>query len=203
MIVHLLCSFVPVDRAHGFIQHGCKRYKTFILRCSNRRTVLKFSQCFTKQFCAKVSQPVQQFSGSFIGTDHRFGYVDHISRIHLVYHILRRYAGFLLSVQNCPLVRGGAAVLGQQAGMDIDRALAGNIQHGLRQNPSVGHNCQYIRLQLPQLFNRLLFPEILRLVHRNFVGQRNLLDGRKDHLHPPSFGPVRLSIHTDDLISVS
>ena len=116
--------------------------------------------------------------------------------------MLSRNTGLLLTIQHCPLIRSTAPVLGQDAGMDIDAAAGGNVQHLLGQDPAIGYNCTDIWLQVPQLLHRFLLPEMFRLENGQVIGKGHFLYGRIDHLHAPALGTVRLGVDTDDFKTV-
>ena len=87
--------------------------------------------------------------------------------------------------------------------MDVDAAIGGNIQHLLRQDPSIGNHGADIRLQSPQLLHRFLLAEGLRLEHRDFMFQSDLFHRGIYHFHTPSLGTVRLGIHTHNIKAIS
>ena len=76
--------------------------------------------------------------------------------------------------------------------MDIDRAVLRHGKNIVRQNPAVGHHNQNIRGQGLDLGKSRAIPHLLRLIHRDIVGQCKGLYGRKAHLHAPALGLVRL-----------
>ena len=89
--------------------------------------------------------------------------------------------------------------MGQQAGMDIDAAIGGDVQYALRQDPSVSHHSDGIGLEGTKLLHRFLLPEVFRLIHGDIMGKGHLLHRRKDHLHSSALGSVRLGVHTHHL----
>ena len=86
--------------------------------------------------------------------------------------------------------------------MDVDAALAGDVQHRLGQDPSVGHHRADIRVQPAQLLHRFRIFKMLRLEHRNPMLQSQLLHRRGHHLHAPALGTVRLGVNAHHLEAI-
>ena len=193
MVVHLLCGLVPVDGAHGFVQHGgVGGLFAALRRPVNLPLCCKAAQGFAQQVGSQHCQTIQQLPGSLILPNGSFGHLNDVSGIHLPAQVHGGDTGFLQAVQHRPLVGSGTPVLGQNAGVNVDAAEGGDIQYLLGQDPAIGHHGTDIRLQIPKLLHTILLPEVLRLKHGDSMLQRHFLHRRKDHLHAPTLGAVGL-----------
>jgi len=81
----------------------------------------------------------------------------------------------------------------------VDAAQAGQIEHGLRQDQSVGHHHHQVGVQLRQLGLRLGGTQGLRLIDRNVVLHGELLDRAGHQLLPAPGRPIRLGVHRHHL----
>ena len=202
LIVNLLGGLGPVDGTHGLIQHGCEGNLGFILGNAFGAAAFELGQHGAEQISTQNCQLIQQLTGGHILLNGGLGNVNDVACVHLQGHMLSGNTGLGQAVQHRPLVGGAAPILGQKAGMDIHIAQSGNVQHPLGQDPTVGHHGANVGLQIRQGLHIRILPEAFRLEHGDIVGDGNLLHRRKDHLHAPALGPVRLGIDTDNLKAV-
>ena len=94
----------------------------------------------------------------------------------------------------------GAAPARQQAGVDVEAAARGRIEHPLRQDQAIGGHDHHIGLGrgngglgLGCIFRIFAVQtQAARLAHRNAMRLRALLDGRGLQLHAAARGSVRL-----------
>ena len=202
VIVNLLRRFCPVNGAHRLVQHRCVTNQLRILGCCRSFAFFDLIQGLYQKLRSQNRQPIQQLACCFVRADFRLADINDVACIHFTNQIHSRYTGFLQTVQHRPLIRGRATVLGKQAGVDVNAAKLGDIQHALRQNSAVGHNCHNIRLQIRKGLHSFFLFEILRLIHGNPGSQGNFLHRGEGHLHSPALGSVRLGIHRNNVRSV-
>ena len=138
---------------------------------------------------------------AFIGQHFGGGRQQHIAGVQTGIHLHDGDTGFGLTVQNTGIDRACTAVFGQQGCMDVQTAVLGNIQHGLRQNAAISGHHNDLGLHIPQLLLNLLTAQILGLIDRNAVFQRlNLYRGRQ-HLHAAVFRGVHAGVNTHNVMS--
>ena len=137
---------------------------------------------------------IQQLPRRFVFADGCLGNVNDIPGVHFPGQVHSGDAGLRQAVQHRPLIGGGTAVFGQQAGMDVDAAVFRHVQHLLGQDAPVGHHGADIRLQGAELLHCLFLPEIFRLEYGDSGSHRHLLHRGRHQLHAPSLGAVRLCV---------
>ena len=121
---------------------------------------------------------VEQFAAGLLGVDDDLFAVQHIAGIQTLVHLHDGNAGLGVTVQHRPLHRGAAAILRQQRNVQVDAAIAGYFQHGLRQDATIGHHHDQVRGEGANVFILAAVPQGAGLEHRRAVRQRNLLDRR-------------------------
>ena len=201
-IVNALGGLVPVDGAHGLVQHGGKADLIGVLGGGRYVALGHAGEGLAQQVRAQVRQTVQQLTGGLILPDGGLRHIDDVTGIHLPDQVHAGNAGLGQTVQHGPLVGRAAPVLGQEARVDVDASLGGDIQHPLGQDSAVGHHGADVGLQCSQSLHILVRPEILRLEDGDVMGQGHLLGGRSHQLHAPALGPVGLGVNADHLKAV-
>ena len=119
--------------------------------------------------------------------------------IHLLYHAHHGHAAFLVPTHDSALDGRGAAKLGQQRGMQVDRAEAGEVEQRLRDELPIRAGHDQIHLYLQQLL--MIVADARRLPDRQALLQSILLHRGALQLFLAPDAPVGLGQDTDDLIS--
>ena len=107
--MNLAGSLVPVDGAHGLVQHGSEADAGGILGGSGDSALGKSGKGSAQKIGTQNSQAIQQFTGSLVLADGSLCNVNDVTGIHFTHHVLGSDAGLLLAVQNSPLIGSGAA----------------------------------------------------------------------------------------------
>ena len=200
--MHLLRRLRPVDGTHGLIQHGGIADPRRILGRGRHLAAFKPGQGLAQQFCTQHRQMIQQLPRRLVFADGSLGNVNDVSGVHLPGQVHGGDAGLRQAVQHRPLIGGGPAVFGQQAGMDVDAAVFRHVQHLLGQDAPVGHHSADIRLHGTKLLYRFFLPEIFRLEHGDSGSHGHLLHRRRHQLHAPSLGAVGLGVDAHHIEAV-
>ena len=136
-----------------------------------------------------------QLARRFILTNFRFRLQEHVARIQTSVHKHGCHAGFLIAPQDRPLDRRRAAQPRQQRCMHIDAPIWGEIQHRLRQNFTICHHHNELRIQRLELSKGCLRFNRGRLVNGNTGFQRRLFDRRRHHRIASPLGLIGLCEH--------
>ena len=110
------------------------------------------------------------------------------------------HARDVLSVDHRPVDGGGAAVLRQQGGVQVERPQFGHTPHYLRQHPEA-HYHKEIGLPGGQIFQEIFVLEFFRLQQRQFMRNGVLLDGRFVHLEAAARRFIRHRYHAHNMIA--
>ena len=125
-------------------------------------------------------------SGGFLGED--------ITGIPAFVQFHDRDSGLRFAVEQGPDDRGGAAVFGQQRGVDVQAAVFRERQHGRGEQLAVsGHDEDGGRQLTEPAQQLLIFSQFVGLPDRETVPQRLLFDRRRPDLESSSLGPVGLA----------
>jgi len=84
--------------------------------------------------------------------------------------------------------------------VDVDRAAARRVEHGLRQDLAERDNDRHVGAERPQAIGPLGIAHAQRLEDLEPSGQCALLHGRLGQVLPAVRGPVRLRDDRDDLV---
>ena len=131
-------------------------------------------------------QLVVQVSGRIRRLDVALGTKDDAAGIYLVVYHEGSDTGDVLSVDHGPVDGGGAAVLRQQGGVQVEGAQPGHRPHYLRKHPEAHYHKQ-IGLEGGQILQELLVLEFLRLQKRQALLHG---DGALVHLEAAAAGLV-------------
>ena len=185
-------SVGQVELCHLLVQHGGKGSVLVLLRHSHQGACCDLGNRFTQSFGTHSGNAVEQFTAGLLGVDGDFFAVQHIAGIQPLIHLHDGNASLSVTVQHRPLHRGAAAILRQQRNVQIDAAVAGHFQHGLRQNAAISHHHDQFRGKGADSVILAAVPQGAGLEHGRAVRQCNLLDRRRgehllaaDRLIPP------------------
>ena len=199
-VVDMGGSVGQVELRHLLVQHGGKGSILVLLRHSRQSTCSDLRNRFTQSFGTHSGNAVEQFTAGLLGVDDDLFAVQHITGIQPLIHLHDGNAGLGVTVQHRPLHRSAAAIFRQQRNVQVDAAIAGHFQHGLRQNAAIGHHYDQFRGKGADIFILAAVPQGAGLEHRRAVCQSNLLDRRcgehlftADRLIPPG-------VHSTDIV---
>ena len=196
-------SVGQVELCHLLVQHGGKGGVFVLLRHSHQGACGDLGNGLAQSFGTHSGNAVEQFAAGLLGVDDDFFAVQHIAGIQTLIHLHDGNAGLGIAVQHRPLYWGAAAVLRQQRNVQVDAAIAGHFQHGLRQDAAIGHHHDQLRGEGMDVFILAAVPQGAGLEHRRTMRQCNLLDRRcgehlftADRLIPPG-------VHSTDIVPSS
>ena len=156
----------------------------------------------------QVGQLVVQHSGGVCGLNRQALAQQHVAGIQPRVHLHDSHAGDGIARFNRAVNRCRAAPARQQGGVDVQAAVAGCIQHPLRQDQTVSGDDHHIGLGLRDGGLRGLCvvreftvqPQAARLRHRDVVRQSELLDRRGLQLHAATCRTVGLGQNQHHLV---
>ena len=199
-VVDMGGSVGQVELRHLLVQHGGKGSVLVLLRHSGQSARCDLGDGLAQGSGTHSGNAVEQFTAGLLGVDGDFFAVQHIAGIQPLIHLHDGNAGLGVTVQHRPLHRGAAAILRQQRNVQVDAAIAGHFQHGLRQDAAIGHHHDLLRGEGTDVFILAAVPQGAGLEHRCAVRQSNLLDRRRgehllaaDRLIPPG-------VHGTDIV---
>ena len=134
-------------------------------------------------------------SKSIFVCDFHFRFQQHIAAVQTFCHIHGGDACHLFPVNDRPLHRCRAAVLGQQRTMNIDTAVFRHFQNGFRQNLSKSCYSDQIRFIRTELFHKFRFFHFFWLQNRNTMFQSAGFYRCRHHLFPSALGLIGLCHH--------
>ena len=171
-------SVGQVELCHLLVQHGGKGSILVLLRHSGQSACCDLRDGLTQGFGTHSGNAVEQFAAGLFRVDSDFFAVQYIAGIQSFVHLHDGNAGLGVTVQHRPLHRGAAAILRQQRNVQIDAAVAGQFQHGLRQDAAIGHHHDQLRGKGADVFILTAVPQGAGLEHGCSVLQSHLLDRR-------------------------
>ena len=167
-----------VELCHLLVQHGGKGGVFVVLRHSRQGACCDLGYSLAQGFSTHSGNAVKQFAASLLGVNGDFFTVQYIAGIQTLVHLHDGNAGLGVTVQHRPLHRGAAAILRQQRNVQVDAAIVGQFQHGLRQDAAIGHHHDQLRGEGADVFILTAVPQGAGLEHRCSVRQSHLLDRR-------------------------
>jgi len=112
------------------------------------RPGLNLGHSLHRQLPAQPGQTVIQ-SGSVLRLSNGGGLLeDNVPRVHFPNHPLDGDAGYPLPVEDSPVDGGGAPVLGQQGGVDVDAPPGGQGKDLIGEETAIGRHHNQLRVQL-------------------------------------------------------
>ena len=148
---------------------------------------------------AQVRQLHRQRAGGVAGLDGQPALQDHLAGVHALVHEQRGHAGEGAAVPQDALHRRGAAVLGQQRAVQVDRAGARHRQQRRVQDRAEGDHGEQVGRQRRQPLPHLGGTHVGRLLHRQPQVQRRQRHLRRRQPPPAPARPVGLRDHGDDV----
>ena len=157
---------------------------------------------FHRQLPAQLGQTVIEGGGVLRLPDFDRLLEDDVPRVHIPDHALNGNAGYPLPVEDGPVDGGGAPVLGQQGGVDVDAPPGGQGKDLIGEETAIGRHHNQLRVQLLQNGQGGPVPQCLGLIDGDAVDQGPLLHrGGLELIVVPAYRPVRLTEHTRQLMS--
>ena len=193
-------SVGQVELCHLLVQHGGKGSVLVLLRHSRQGACCDLGNRFTQSFGTHSGNAVEQFTAGLLGVDGNLFAVQHIAGIQPFVHLHDGNSSLSVTVQHRPLHRGAAAILRQQRNVQIDAAVAGHFQHGLRQDAAISHHHDQFRGEGADVFILAAVPQGAGLEHGRAVRQRNLLDRRCGEHLLAADGLIPPGVHGTDIM---
>ena len=110
-------------------------------------------------------------------------------------HLHDAHAGFSVAGFDGALYRGGTAPARQQRGVDVEAAVRGRVEHGLRQNQPVGGHHHHVGILGAQQGLCFFVAQRCGLGDGQTQFKRGLFDRAGLKLHAAAFGAVGLGEH--------
>ena len=171
-----------------------------LLRHSRQGACCDLGNGLTQGFGTHSSNAVEQFAAGLLGVDGDLFAVQNIAGIQPLVHLHDGNTSLSVTVQHRPLHRGAAAILRQQRNVQVDAAVAGHFQHGLRQDAAISHHHDQFRGKGADSVILAAVPQGAGLEHRRAVRQRNLLDRRCGEHLLAADGLIPPGVHGTDIM---
>ena len=149
--------------------------------------------------CADFGQFVVQGLSVVIGENRAGMAADNGTGVEPGVHLHDADAGFAIARFNSALDGCGTAPARQQRGVDVEAAVARDVEHGLRQQQAVGGHHHDVGFHSAQHFLCGLAFQAFGLGYLKTEFERGFFDGRSLQLHAAPFGTVGLGEHQRDV----
>ena len=143
--MQLNCGAGEIQCGHAFGNHCRIAGKCIILRLGGQCALFEPLHRLHDELRAERGQAVMQLVGSLVFTDFERPFQEHIAGVESLCHLHDGHASLLLTVEDDTLNRRGTAVFREQGRMDVDAAVLRQIEHGFRQDLTVGSNDDAVR----------------------------------------------------------
>ena len=161
----------------------------------------EFFERFGQKLRARLRQTVEQLARGFACADRRFICQQHIAGVQTLRHLHGGDARLFVACDDRPLNGGRAAPARQKRAVDVDAAVRRNVEHRLGQQLAVGDNDNDLGRQLAQACLLVLVFEGSRLIDRNVMLKRQLLDRGRGQNLLAALRLVRLRVDRRDLMT--
>jgi hypothetical protein len=193
-VVELAGALGPVEAARLLGEHGGVGGLGVVLGLRLQLAGQVARNLLERELGADVRQLGRQGDGGVLRQDGQLGLGEHGARVHADVHLHERHAGDGVAVDDRPLDRGRAAVLGQQGGVDVHAAELRQIEDLLRQDLAVGHHHDQRGVEFAQEGEELgVVLDLLRLVHGEAMGEGQLFHRRRGQLLTTAGGAIGLA----------
>ena len=126
---------------------------------------------------------VKQLAAGLLGVNGHLLTDQHIAGVEALIHLHDGDTRLCIPIEDCPLHRGAATVLGQQGDMQVDAAVFRDVQHAGGQDAAIGHHHDELRGQRLNVGVLASVPQGAGLKDGGAVGQRHFLHrGCGEHL---------------------
>ena len=113
-VVNMRCGFTESEPRHLFGQRGRMGCQALLLFLGRELTRFNQRQCLHQRFCSDAAHHIKQFAAChFRVNGHRFHH-QNVAGIEPFIELHNGHASLLITVENGPLNRRRAAVLGKQ-----------------------------------------------------------------------------------------
>ncbi|MNY21101.1 hypothetical protein D3C86_1546230 [compost metagenome] len=177
----------PVELGHGLGEHGGVGREGVVLRGGLQGALEPRAEGVDEGLGPDLGEALREDIGRLVGADRGACLQEHGAGIQALLHLHGGDPGLGVAVQDGPLDRGGAAIAGQERGVDVDAAEGRQVQDRLRQDLAVGDDHDEVGGQgLERREGLLVAAQALRLVDRDPGFEGSLLDrGHGDLLAAP------------------
>ena len=155
---------------------------------------------FHNQVRTQGHKLVVQGAGGVCGLYPALGAQDNAAGVDVLVDHERGDAGDVFTIDDGPVDGSGAAVLGQQGGVEVERAKLRHGPDGLRQHPEADNHKQ-VGLPGGKVRKELRILQLFRLKQRQTVLHGIFLHCRFVHLEAPAGRFVRSGDHTYNLVA--
>jgi hypothetical protein len=193
--MHLLGRSGPVDPAIVLCHHGGIRGLGFSLGLRGQLSLDGAQEVVANDPRRQLRQPIRKLSRGFVRSDGNRAGGQHRARVHPGVHLHEADACLLLASRDGPVDGRRPAELRKQRGVQIHAAASRRVQHGLRQDPSVGHDQGDVDVLFGDPVREGRALDLGRLMDGQAEPFGRHLDGRRAQGHAPSRGPVGLADH--------
>ena len=192
----------PVQDAHFLGEHGVVGHVRLVLGGAGQGARFQGVQGVQQHLRSQAAEALRQLPAGFPGENVHSGGKQHVPGVNALVREHGGNARLAVPLQNAPGDGRAAPVPGQQGGVHVDGAQAGNIQNLLGQNLPKGGGDAQVRGQGPQILHPIL-ADSPGLIHGNAVGLGGHLHRGWGHLFAPALGLVGLGEHAHHRIPAS
>ena len=190
-----------VDEAVGFFDFGGVGGKGVVLRLGHKGTVAQGIHRAEQDARTRGGQFIVDGLEVIVVLDGNLLAQEHISRVQTLGHIHGGDTRHGVTVHDGALHGCGTAQGGQERAVDVDAAVAGEIQHREGQDLAVGHHDDEIGVQLGEGLVKRTVPQGGGLVDGDVLLGGVHLDGGWGEDVAPSAGLIGLGHNAHDLLA--
>ena len=199
-VEQLFCRFAPDELA---VRRGTAAKAgglAFVLGGFAQRALGQLRQRVTQQLGGRLAQLGVECQAGVAAFDHDFLLGENRASIRTLDHAVQGHAGFGFAVDQHPVGRRTATVLGQQRTMQVERALARGGQQRLAQQVAVVEREDEVRVQLGHTLDPQRVVGVFRRVHRDAVAGAQLGDRAVEGVF---LGVIGMGEHGSNLVARS
>src|SRR5712671_966418 len=134
-----------------FLENRCKSCQRTVLWARFNRARLQAVQSVDHEIGSDLREPRSERLGSVAVSDGHLALQKDVASVESGVDAHGGHAGDALSLCNCPLNRGGTAILREKRSMQIDVPERRQVEHPLRNDTAVADNDYDVRLEIGQL----------------------------------------------------
>ena len=171
------------ELGHGLVQHGGQGGVFVVLLLGLERPCRNGRDGLTEDAGPHSRHTVKQLAAGLLGVNGHLLTDQHIAGVEALIHLHDGDTRLSVPIEDCPLHRGAATVLGQQGDMQVDAAVFRDVQHAGGQDAAIGHHHDELRGQRLNVGVLASVPQGAGREDGRAMLQSNLFDRRsREHL---------------------
>ncbi len=198
-VVDGLRGLGPIDEAVFFLEDGRVGGLGGVLGFGNDE--FDAGEGFDQEIGAHGREAGAKFDSGLLRPDFGFGFEEHIAGVEASIDAHGGDTGERFAVDDGPLDGRGAAIFGQERGVDVDDSVPDEIDDVLRDDLAVTDNDHGVGAERAQMFDAFGAADALGLKDEEAEAERGFLDGRKGELSSPPSRTIGLRDDREHLVA--